>query len=138
MRVAAVVIFALMALAGFGIGRRYFSARTLMPYQLSVAGKSWEHFSPGERVVFGAMMRVVGGGFFSLGAAMAWAAYGAWAGISATPWAALSIGFAGLIPALSATLLIRGFQPHARPPLALTPGSPRREPQRVGTGVSPR
>ena len=91
-----------------------------MPYQISAAGKGWDEFGPGERVVFLAMLRVVGGGFLSLGVAMAWTAYGVWAGVSLAPWAALSIGLAALIPAVSATLLIRRFQPRANPPLALS------------------
>ena len=119
MRELTVAPFLLAALIGLFLGAKYLRTPTFMPYQQRALGKTWDELDPGVQTILMAMLRAVGGGFLSLGVAMVWAALAVYARLPWAPWAALSIAFAGLAPAISATLLLRRFRSSSRPPTGL-------------------
>ena len=57
----------LVALGGIVFGVRYMRREAFLPYHAEVAGKSWEEIDPGIQVVILGMLRIIGGGFATLG-----------------------------------------------------------------------
>ncbi len=68
----ALITLTIAGLMGLFVGMKYMLADAFMPYQAAVAGKSWDEVAPGVQTIILGMLRIIGGGFASLGATTLW------------------------------------------------------------------
>ena len=81
----------LVALAGIVFGVRYMRREAFLPYHAAVAGKSWAGLDPGVQVVILGMLKIIGGGFATLGVTLLWLCLALHEGARWAPWAILTI-----------------------------------------------
>src|SRR4051794_2129252 len=92
---AAVLI---VALAGIVFGVRYMRREAFLPYHAAVAGQSWAELEPGVQIVILGMLKIIGGGFITLGLTLLWLCFALHEGARWAPWAILTISAAALGP----------------------------------------
>jgi uncharacterized protein YjeT (DUF2065 family) len=107
----------LVALAAVLFGVRYMRREDFLPYHAAVAGKSWSELDPGVQVVVLGMLRIVGGGFVTLGVALLWLCFALHSGARWAPWAILTISAVALGPMLYVAVKLRTFRPDAQTPV---------------------
>ena len=66
------ILISLAAMVSIAFGVRYFFTRQFMPYHATVAGKSWAELERGVQTAILGMLKIVGGGLATYGAAMLW------------------------------------------------------------------
>jgi hypothetical protein len=81
----------LVALAGIVFGVRYMRRDAFLPYHAAVAGKSWSELDPGIQVFILGMLKIIGGGFVTLGLTLLWLCVALHEGARWAPWAILTI-----------------------------------------------
>jgi hypothetical protein len=64
----------LVALGAILFGVRYMRREAYLPYHAAVAGKSFVDLDPGVQVIILGMLKIIGGGFVTLGVALLWRA----------------------------------------------------------------
>ena len=107
----------LVALAGIVFGVRYMRREDFLPYHAAVAGKSWSELDPGVQVVVLGMLRIIGGGFVTLGVTLLWLCFALHSGARWAPWAILTISAVALGPMLYVAVKLRTFRPDAQTPV---------------------
>ena len=110
----------LVALAGIVFGVRYMRCDAFLPYHAAVAGKSWTELDPGVQAVILGMLRIIGGGFVTLGVTLLWLCLALHEGARWAPWAILTISAAALGPMLYVAIKLRSFRPDAQTPVMPT------------------
>jgi hypothetical protein len=85
-----------------------------------VAGQSWAELDPGVQVVIFGMLKIVGGGFVTLGVTLLWLSFALHEGARWAPWAILTISAAALGPMLYVAITLRAFRPDAQTPVGPT------------------
>jgi hypothetical protein len=110
----------LVALAGIVFGVRYMRRDAFLPYHAAVAGKSWTELDPGVQAVILGMLRIIGGGFVTLGVTLLWLCLALHEGARWAPWAILTISAAALGPMLYVAIKLRSFRPDAQTPVMPT------------------
>ena len=110
----------LVALAGILFGVRYMRRDAFLPYHAAVAGKSWSELDSGVQVVILGMLRIVGGGFATLGVTLLWLCFALHEDARWAPWAILTISALALGPMLHVALKFRAFRPEAQTPVRPT------------------
>jgi hypothetical protein len=110
----------LVALAGILFGVRYMRRDAFLPYHAAVAGKSWPELDPGVQVVILGMLRIIGGGFATLGVTLLWLCFALHEGARWAPWAILTISALALGPMLYVAAKLRAFRPEAQTPVRPT------------------
>jgi hypothetical protein len=91
-----------------------------LPYHAAVAGKSWAELDPGVQVIILGMLRIIGGGFATLGVILLWLCFALHEGVHWAPWAILTISAAALVPMLYVAIKLRSFRPDAQTPVRPT------------------
>ena len=114
---AAVLI---VALAGIVFGVRYMRREAFLPYHAAVAGQSWAELEPGVQIVILGMLKIIGGGFITLGLTLLWLSFALHEGARWAPWAILTISAAALGPMLYVAIRFRAFRPDAQTPVRPT------------------
>jgi hypothetical protein len=107
----------LVALGGIVFGVRYMRREAFLPYHAEVAGKSWEEIDPGIQVVILGMLKIIGGGFATLGVTLLWLCLALRGGAHWAPWAILTISAVALVPMLYVAVKLRAFRPDAHTPV---------------------
>jgi hypothetical protein len=107
----------LVALGGIVFGVRYMRREAFLPYHAEVAGKSWEEIDPGIQVVILGMLKIIGGGFATLGVTLLWLCLALRGGAHWAPWAILTISAVALVPMLYVAVKLRAFRPDAQTPV---------------------
>jgi uncharacterized protein YjeT (DUF2065 family) len=116
----ALVPLLLVALGVILFGVRYMRREAFLPYHSAVAGKSWSELDAGvQRVVLG-MLRIIGGGFATLGVTLLWLCFALHAGARWAPWAILTVSATALVPMLYVAIQLRSFRPDAQTPVRPT------------------
>ena len=116
----ALVPLFIVALAVIVFGVRYMRRDSFMPYHAAVAGKSWSELDAGvQRVVLG-MLRIIGGGFATLGVTLLWLCFALHEGARWAPWAILTVSATALVPMLYVAIQLRSFRPDAQTPVRPT------------------
>jgi len=110
----------LVALAVIVFGVRYMRREAFLPYHAAVAGKSWAGLDPGVQVVILGMLKIIGGGFATLGVTLLWLCLALHEGARWAPWAILTISAAALGPMLYVAIKLRAFRPDAQTPVRPT------------------
>jgi hypothetical protein len=110
----------LVALAGIVFGVRYMRRDAFLPYHAAGAGKSWTELDPGVQAVILGMLRIIGGGFVTLGVTLLWLCLALHEGARWAPWAILTISAAALGPMLYVAIKLRSFRPDAQTPVMPT------------------
>jgi hypothetical protein len=110
----------LVALAGIVFGVRYMRRDAFLPYHAAVTGKSWVELDPGVQVVILGMLRIIGGGFVTLGVTLLWLCLALHEGARWAPWAILTISAVALGPMLYVAIKLRSFRPEAQTPVRPT------------------
>jgi len=110
----------LVALAGIVFGVRYMRRQAFLPYHAAVAGTSWAELDPGVQAVILGRLKVIGGGFVTLGVTLLWLSFALHEGARWAPWAILTISAAALGPMLYAAIRLRAFRPDAQTPVSPT------------------
>ena len=106
-----------VALGAVLFGVRYLRRDAYLPYHAVVAGKSFVDLDPGVQAVILGMLRIIGGGFVTLGVALLWLCFALHGG---APWAILSVSATALGPILYVALTLRAFRPEAQMPVRPT------------------
>jgi hypothetical protein len=109
-----------VALAGIVFGVRYMRRDAFLPYHAAVAGRGWPELDPGVQVVILGMLRIIGGGFATLGVTLLWLCFALHEGARWAPWAILTVSAAALVPMLHVALKLRAFRPEAQTPVRPT------------------
>ena len=91
-----------------------------MPYHAAVAGQSWAELDPGVQIVILGMLKIIGGGFVTLGVSLLWLSFALREGARWAPWAILTISAAALGPMLYVAIGPRAFRPDAQTPVRPT------------------
>ena len=99
-----------VALAGILFGVRYMRRDAFLPYHAAVAGKSWAELDPGVQAVILGMLKIIGGGFVTLGVTLLWLCFSLHEGVRWAPWAILTISAAALGPMLYVATKLRAFR----------------------------
>jgi hypothetical protein len=107
----------LVALGGIVFGVRYMRREAFLPYHAEVAGKSWEEIDPGIQAVILGMLKIIGGGFATLGVTLLWLCLALRGGAHWAPWAILTISAVALVPMLYVAVKLRAFRPDAHTPV---------------------
>lgn len=116
----ALVPLVIVALTVILFGVRYMRCDSFMPYHSAVAGKSWFELDAGvQRVVLG-MLRMIGGGFGTLGVTLLWLCFALHEGVRWAPWAILTVSAMALVPMLYVAIQLRSFRPDAQTPVRPT------------------
>jgi hypothetical protein len=110
----------LVAFAGIVFGVRYMRRDAFLPYHAAVVGRSWAELDPGVQVVILGMLRIIGGGFVTLGVTLLWLCLALHEGARWAPWAILTISAAALGPMLYVAIKLRSFRPDAQTPVRPT------------------
>jgi hypothetical protein len=66
------------------------------------------------------MLRIIGGGFVTLGVALLWLCFALTKGAVWAPWAILSVAAVALVPMLYVAVKLRAFRPEAQTPVRPT------------------
>lgn len=109
-----------VALGGILFGVRYMRREAYLPYHAVVAGKSFAELDPGVQAVILGMLKVIGGGFATLGVTLLWLCFALHEGARWAPWAILTISAAALVPMLYVATTLRTFRPGAPTPVRPT------------------
>jgi hypothetical protein len=107
----------LVALGAILFGVRYIRREAYLPYHAAVAGKSLVDLDPGVQVIILGMLKIIGGGFVTLGVALLWLCFGLHQGVRWAPWAILSVSAVALGPMLYVAVRLRAFRPDAQTPV---------------------
>jgi hypothetical protein len=107
----------LVALGAILFGVRYMRRDAYLRYHAEVAGKSFVDLDPGVQVIILGMLRIIGGGFVTLGVALLWLCFALYKGAGWAPWAILSVSATALGPMLYVALALRAFRPEAQTPV---------------------
>jgi hypothetical protein len=107
----------LVALAGIVFGVRYVRRDAFLPYHAAVAGKAWSELDPGVQVIILGMLKIIGGGFVTLGVTLLWLCFALHEGAR---WAILTISAVALGPMLYVAKRFRSFRPEAQTPVRPT------------------
>jgi hypothetical protein len=110
----------LVALGGILFGVRYMRREAYLPYHAAVAGKSWNELDPGVQVIILGMLKIIGGGFATLGVTLLWLCFALYEGARWAPWAILTISAVELGPMLYVAIRLRAFRPDAQTPVRPT------------------
>lgn len=110
----ALVPLLLVALASLVFGVRYMRRDAFLLYHATVAGKSWSQLDRGVQVIILGMLRIIGGGFATLGVTIVWLCFALHEGVRWAPWAILTISAVALGPMLYVALKLRAFEPAAK------------------------
>jgi uncharacterized protein YjeT (DUF2065 family) len=110
----------LVALAGIVFGVRYVRRDAFLPYHAAVAGKAWSELDPGVQVIILGMLKIIGGGFVTLGVTLLWLCFALHEGARWAPWAILTISAVALGPMLYVAKKLRSFRPAAQTPVRPT------------------
>jgi hypothetical protein len=116
----ALVPLLLVALAGILFGVRYMRREAFLPYHSAVAGKSWPELDAGVQQIVLGMLKIIGGGFATLGVTLLWLCFALHEGARWAPWAILTVSAVMLVPMLYVTIQLRSFQPGAQTPVRPT------------------
>jgi hypothetical protein len=116
----ALVPLLIVALAVIAFGVRYMRCASFMPYHSAVAGKSWSELDAGVQVVVLGMLRMIGGGFATLGVSLLWLCLALHEGARWAPWAILTVSAVALGPMLYVAIKLRAFRPEAQTPVKPT------------------
>jgi hypothetical protein len=116
----ALVPLLLVALAGIFFGVRYMRREAFLPYHSAVAGKSWPELDAGVQQIVLGMLKIIGGGFATLGVTLLWLCFALHEGARWAPWAILTVSAVMLVPMLYVTIQLRSFQPDAQTPVRPT------------------
>jgi hypothetical protein len=122
----ALTFLTLSVIAAIAIGLKYLLATSYTPYHAQVTGKPWEQVEPRLQVIIIGMMRIIGAGFLSLGASVAWFSYALFLGARWAPWALASVALIALLVPLWVALQLRKTEPRADTPVV---------PSAVGIGL---
>ena len=112
------LLIAAFAITLFGV--RYMRRQAFLPYHGAVAGKSWSELDPGIQAVILGMLKIIGGGFITLGVSLLWLCFALHEGVRWAPWAILTISGVALVPMLYVALALRSFQADAETPVMPT------------------
>jgi hypothetical protein len=107
----------LVALGAILFGVRYMRRDAYLPYHAAVAGRSFVDLDPGIQVVVLGMLRIIGGGFVTLGVALLWLCFALHKGAGWAPWAILSVSAVALGPMLYVAIGLRAYRPEAQTPV---------------------
>jgi hypothetical protein len=110
----------LVALGGILFGVRYMRREAYLPYHADVTGKSWGELDPGIQVIVLGMLKIIGGGFATLGVTLLWLCFALHEGARWAPWAILTISAVELGPMLYVAISLRAFRPDAKTPVRPT------------------
>jgi hypothetical protein len=110
----------LVALAGIVFGVRYLRREAFLPYHAAVAGQSWAELDLGLQIFILGMLKIIGGGFITLGLTLLWLSFALHEGARWAPWAILTISAAALGPMLYVAIRLRAFRPDAQTPVRPT------------------
>jgi hypothetical protein len=110
----------LVALGAILFGVRYMRREAYLPYHAAVAGKSFSELDPGVQVVILGMLKIIGGGFATLGVALLWLCFALHEGARWAPWAIPTVSAAALGPMLHVAVKLRTFRPGAQTPVGPT------------------
>jgi hypothetical protein len=110
----------LVALGAILFGVRYMGREAWLPYHAAVAAKSFVDLDPGVQAVILGMLRIIGGGFVTLGVALLWLCFALTKGAAWAPWAILSVAAVALVPMLYVAVKLRAFRPEAQTPVRPT------------------
>jgi hypothetical protein len=110
----------LVALGGILFGVRYMRREKYLPYHADVAGKSWNELDPGVQIIILGMLKIIGGGFVTLGVTLLWLCFALHEGARWAPWAILTISAVELGPMLYVAIRLRAFRPDAQTPVRPT------------------
>ena len=110
----------MVALAGIVFGVRYMRREAFLPYHAAVAGKSWSELDPGIQIIILGMLKIIGGGFATLGVTLLWLCFALHGGARWAPWAILTISAVALGPMLYVAVKLRSFRPDAQTPVRPT------------------
>ena len=114
------ILISLAALVSIAFGIRYFLTRQFMPYHATVSGRSWTELERGVQTAILGMLKIVGGGLATYGAAMLWLLWPLGHGEKWAAWAMLTVSATTLLPTLYVTIWLRRFAPEAKTPVAPT------------------
>jgi hypothetical protein len=90
-----------------------------LPYHAVVAGKPFAELDPGVQAIILGMLKIIGGGFATLGVTLLWLCFALHEGERWAPWAILTISAAALVPMLYVATT-RTFRPGAPTPVRPT------------------
>jgi len=122
----ALTLLTLSVIAAIAIGLKYLLATSYTPYHAQVTGKPWEQLEPRLQLIIIGMLRIIGAGFLSLGASIAWFSYALSQGARWAPWALASVGLIAMLAPLFVALQLRKTEPRAATPVV---------PSAVGIGL---
>ena len=91
-----------------------------LPYHAVVAGKSFTELDPGVQAIILGMLKIIGGGFATLGIALLWLCLALHEGQRWAPWTILTISASALVPMLYVAITLRTFRPGAPTPVRPT------------------
>ena len=115
----ALLLTMLIALGYVVFGFTYLLRPEFMPYHAEAVGMSWDHVPPAFQVLILALMRVVGGAWLALAAALGYLIFVPFRqGARWARWAVPAVGLISSGAALFATLQVQCHTP-ARPPVML-------------------
>lgn len=109
-----------VAIGGILFGVRYMRREAYLPYHAVVAGKAFTELDPGVQAIILGMLKIIGGGFATLGVALLWLCYALLKGERWAPWAILTVSAVALIPMLYVAITFRTFRPGAPTPVRPT------------------
>ena len=75
---------------------------------------------PGVKIIILGMLKIIGGGFVTLGLALMWLCFALHGGAGWAPWAMLSVSAVALGPMLYVAVQLRAFRPEAQTPVRPT------------------
>ena len=110
----------LVAFGGIMFGVRYMRREEYLPYHADVAGKSWKELDPGVQAIILGMLKIIGGGFATLGVTLLWLCFALHEGARWAPWAILTVSAVALAPMLYVATKLRAFRPEAQTPVGPT------------------
>jgi hypothetical protein len=110
----------LVALGAILFGVRYMCREDYLPYHAAVAGKPFVDLDPGVQVIILGMLKIIGGGFVTLGVALLWLCFALHKGAGWAPWAILSVSAVSLGPMLYVAVTLRAFRPEGQTPVRPT------------------
>ena len=101
-------------------GVRYMRREEYLPYHADVAEKSWKELDPGVQAIILGMLKIIGGGFATLGVTLLWLCFALHEGARWAPWAILTVSAVALAPMLYVATKLRAFRPEAQTPVGPT------------------
>jgi hypothetical protein len=116
----ALAMLIVVALGGILFGVRYMRREAYLPYHAVVVGKPFAELEPGVQAIILGMLKIIGGGFATLGITLLWLCFALHKGEGWAPWAVLTISAAALVPMLYVAITLRSFRPDAPTPVRPT------------------